>query len=165
MGLTLGKRRRLAEIWHDSGFKKTFTLHCSDIGITSQSVQRTSSGTFEVPPYRWIAEHSWAWLINHRRLRIDHERAPAVTTGFVLAAHTRTLLRRLTPTPTKPTSLLPGCHPADCGIIDASHQHPQNPPLFCPDATVTRAQMASLLHRTRSYTPSEDAPIQPLKKR
>jgi hypothetical protein len=43
-----------------------------------------------------ILERTWAWLVNHRRLRIDYERDPAVTEGFVWAAHARLLLRRLT---------------------------------------------------------------------
>ena len=100
----LGKSERLKKLWHDSGFKKTFTQHCSDIGITSEDVPKTSSGTFEVLPHRWIVERTWGWLINHRRLQIDYERDPAATAGFVWAAHARMLLRRLTTPPHNPTT-------------------------------------------------------------
>ena len=41
----------------------------------------------------------WSWLMNSSRLRIDYERDPAVTEGFIWAAHTRYLLRRLTEPP------------------------------------------------------------------
>ena len=82
-------------------FKKTFTLHCSDIGITSQSIPRTPHCTSEVQAYRWIAERTWAWLINHRCLRIDYERDPATAEGYLWAAHARTLPYRLTQKPPK----------------------------------------------------------------
>ena len=98
------KTRRLKKIWHDSGFKKSFATHCSGSGITSQVVNRVSAHSFEVLPRRWVVERTWAWLVNHRRLRVDYERDPAVAEGFVWAAHARVLLRRLTqpgPNPTR----------------------------------------------------------------
>jgi putative transposase len=64
-------------------------------------VNRTTTNTFEVLPKRWIVERTWAWLVNHRRLRIDYERHPEIAKGFVWAAHARLLLRRLT-TPQTP---------------------------------------------------------------
>ena len=98
------KSRRLKKIWHDSGFKKSFATHCSGSGITSQVVNRVSAHSFEVLPRRWVVERTWAWLVNHRRLRVDYEPDPAVAEGFVWAAHARVLLRRLTqpgPNPTR----------------------------------------------------------------
>ena len=97
--LALNKSWRLKKLWHDSGFKKTFARHCSNIGITPEEVPKISSGTFEVLPRRWVIERTWGWLVNHRRLQIDYERDPAVTEGFVWAAHARMLLRRLTTPP------------------------------------------------------------------
>ena len=41
-------------------------------------------------------ERTFAWLVNNRRLRIDYERRLEATEGFVYAAHTRMLLKRLT---------------------------------------------------------------------
>ena len=50
---------------------------------------------------RWVVERTWSWLMCNRRLQIDYERDPKVTEGFVWAAHSRLLLRRLTePAPT-----------------------------------------------------------------
>jgi transposase len=51
-------------------------------------------------PKRWIVERTWAWLMNSRRLQVDYERDPVVTEGFIWAAHSRYLLRRLTQSPT-----------------------------------------------------------------
>ena len=98
------KSRRLKKIWHNSGFKKSFATHCSGSGIASQVVNRVSAHSFEVLPRRWVVERTWAWLVNHRRLRVDYEPDPTVAEGFVWAAHTRVLLRRLTqpgPNPTR----------------------------------------------------------------
>ena len=102
--LTKDKRKRLKIIWHDGGFKKTFVQHCAKINITAENVPRTSKKGFEVLPHRWVVERTWAWLVNYRRLRIDYERDPIITTGFIWAAQTRILLRRLTPPPQKPTA-------------------------------------------------------------
>jgi putative transposase len=52
-------------------------------------------------PRRWIVERTWAWLMNSRRLQVDYERDPIVTEGFIWAAHSRYLLRRLTQSPIK----------------------------------------------------------------
>jgi len=90
------KSRRLRKVWCDAGFKQAFATHCSRLGIIAEVVNRISARSFEVLPRRWIVERTWAWLVNHRRLRVDYERDPAVAEGFVWAAHARLLLRRLT---------------------------------------------------------------------
>jgi putative transposase len=59
-------------------------------------VNKIAPRGFEVLPKRWIVERTWAWTMNHRRLQLDYERDPVVTEGFVWAAHSRLLLRRLT---------------------------------------------------------------------
>jgi len=87
---------RIAKIWCDGGFKKTFITYCQQHHISAEVVNRIHSGRFEVLPRRWVVERTWSWLMNNRRLQIDYERCPEVTEGFVWAAHTRLLLRRLT---------------------------------------------------------------------
>lgn len=95
------KSGRLSKIWCDAGFKKAFAVFCRSQKITAEVVNRTTAHRFEVLPRRWVVERTWAWLVNHRRLRIDYERDEVVTEGFVWAAHARLLLRRLTtPEPT-----------------------------------------------------------------
>jgi len=90
------KSGRFGLLWCDAGFKKAFRGFCRRHKITAQVVNRTAAHRFEVLPRRWVVERTWAWLVNHRRLRVDYERDPAVTAGFVWAAHARLLLRRLT---------------------------------------------------------------------
>jgi transposase len=90
------KSARLRKLWSDAGFKKTFRWHCRHHKIKAEVVSRRNAHQFEVLPRRWIVERTWAWLVNHRRLRIDYERDPDITAGFVWAAHARLLLRRLT---------------------------------------------------------------------
>jgi transposase len=96
VGYASFKTNRLAKVWCDAGFKATFARFCRCLEIDATVVSRTNAHTFEVLPKRWIVERTWAWLVNHRRLRIDYERDPTVTAGFVWAAHARLLLRRLT---------------------------------------------------------------------
>ncbi len=90
------KSRRLAKLWCDGGFKQTFLRHCRARHVSAEVVDRIHAHEFKVLPKRWIVERTWSWLINNRRLQIDYERDPAVTEGFVWAAHSRLLLRRLT---------------------------------------------------------------------
>lgn len=84
------------QMWHDSGFKRTFTEYCHRFHIATIEVARIAQHTFEVLPRRWVVERTWSWIMNNRRLQIDYERDPKVTEGFIWAAHCRGLLRRLT---------------------------------------------------------------------
>lgn len=93
--LAAPKSGRLAKIWHDTGFKRTFSQFCRRHKVKAELVSRRNAHTFEVLPRRWVVERTWGWLVHHRRLRIDYERDPVVTAGFVWAAQARILLRRL----------------------------------------------------------------------
>lgn len=90
------KSRRLSKLWCDSGFKTTFVRHCQRRGVDAEVVKRIHAHEFVVLPQRWIVERTWSWLMNSRRLQIDYERDPDVTKGFIWAAQSRLLLRRLT---------------------------------------------------------------------
>ncbi len=89
-------RRGSARLWCDSGFKATFIKHCRDHHVGVEVVNRIHPHQFVVLPKRWIVERTWSWLMNNRRLQLDYERDPIVTEGFIWAAHSRYLLRRLT---------------------------------------------------------------------
>jgi putative transposase len=91
-----GRSRRLRKIWCDAGFKNAFVDHCRRHHVSAEVVNKIHAGRFEVLPRRWVVERTWSWLMNHRRLQLDYERDPAVTEGFIWAAHSRLLLRRLT---------------------------------------------------------------------
>ena len=101
MDAARAKSRRLARVWCDAGFKREFARHCRDRHIAVEVVNRIHAHEFKVLPRRWVVERTWSWLMNNRRLQIDYERDPDITKGFVWAAHSRCLLRRLTE-PTTP---------------------------------------------------------------
>lgn len=90
------KSTRFVTVFCDQGFKKAFAEACTGLGVAVEVVSRIASGRFEVLPRRWVVERTWSWLMNHRRLQVDYERDPKVSEGFVWAAHSRLLLRRLT---------------------------------------------------------------------
>lgn len=87
---------RFRKLWCDAGFKRTFLDHCRRHHVAVEVVNKIHPRRFEPLPRRWIVERTWSWLMNSRRLQIDYERDPAVTEGFIWAAHSRYLLRRLT---------------------------------------------------------------------
>jgi transposase len=93
------RSRRFTKLWCDAGFKRSFVDHCRHHHVAVEVVTKIHPGRFEVLPKRWIVERTWSWLMNHRRLQLDYERDPVVTEGFVWAAHSRLLLRRLTQPP------------------------------------------------------------------
>jgi len=90
------KSGQLKKVFCDQGFKRTFVAHCAGVHTAAEVVRRIASGRFEVLPRRWVVERTWSWLMNNRRLQVDYERDPIVAEGFVWAAHSRLLLRRLT---------------------------------------------------------------------
>jgi len=94
------RSRRFRKLWCDAGFKRSFLDHCRRHHVAVEVVTKIHPGRFEVLPKRWIVERTWSWLMNHRRLQVDYERDPVVTEGFIWAAHSRLLLRRLTQAPT-----------------------------------------------------------------
>jgi hypothetical protein len=96
------KSSRLARVFCDGGFKTGFRTHLAAHHVSAEVVKRIHPGVFEVVPRRWVVERVWSWLMNNRRLQVDYERCPEVTEGFVWAAHTRLLLRRLATPQTAP---------------------------------------------------------------
>ena len=90
------KSARLSKLWCDDGFKTTFIQHCRQRHIAAEVVNRINAHEFKILPRRWVVERTWSWTMNHRRLQVDYERDPKVTEGFIWAAHSRLMLRRLT---------------------------------------------------------------------
>ena len=90
------KSGRLTKLWCDAGFKSVFLRHCQRRHLHPEVVHRIHPHQFVALPKRWIVERTWSWLMNNRRLQVDYERDPDTTKGFIWAAHSRLLLRRLT---------------------------------------------------------------------
>ena len=95
----LDRSARFAKLWCNYRFKHTFIEHCRNHHVGVEVVNRIHPSRFEVLPKRWIIR---------ARLVMAHEqptpsgqlrRDPIVTEGFIWAAHSRYLLRRLTQPP------------------------------------------------------------------
>jgi transposase len=95
----LDRSTRFAKLWCDAGYKRTFIVRCRNHHVGVEGVNRIHLGQSTTLPKRWILERTWTWLMNSGRLQVDYERDPIVTEGFILAAHSRYLLRRPTQSP------------------------------------------------------------------
>jgi len=61
----------------------------------SPPVSEVTESRFDILPRRWVAERTFAWLDQNRRLSKDYERLPATSETFVYLAMSRFMLRRL----------------------------------------------------------------------
>lgn len=61
-----------------------------------QVIKRNEIHKFVVLPIRWIVERTFAWLNNFRRLSKDYEHTNDSRKAFVLVAHIRLTLARVT---------------------------------------------------------------------
>jgi putative transposase len=86
--------------WADQGFggepfrtwmKQTLGW---DLELTS-GISKPGKADFEVAPRRWVVERTISWLCDNRRLLCDFERLVTVSTGWVYAAMTLLMARRL----------------------------------------------------------------------
>jgi putative transposase len=90
--------KKLRHLWVDGGyagkFETWFATNCPRLSL--EVVQRPhGSHSFILLPRRWVAERTFAWLNNHRRLSKDYERLTTTSEQFVYIAMTRVMLRRL----------------------------------------------------------------------
>ena len=65
-----------------------------DLELTS-GISKPGKPDFEVVPRRRVVERTIAWLCRNRRLLCDFERLVVVSTGWVYAAMTLLMARRL----------------------------------------------------------------------
>jgi putative transposase len=104
---------RLALIWVDGGYKRTFSEWVATaLGWRVEVVQHPDAGKavwlpadappppappagFRVLPRRWVVERTFAWLGRNRRLSKDYEARPTSEEAWMYAAASRLLLRRL----------------------------------------------------------------------
>ncbi len=92
--------KRLKRIWADGGYRgefvewvaKKFKKIVVDIPLRSDDQKG-----FEVVPWRWVVERSFAWLGAYRRLSKDFEVFCERSEGMIYLASIHRLLRRLAP--------------------------------------------------------------------
>jgi len=91
---------RLKRIWADGGYRgefvdwvtKKFKQIVVDITLRSDDLKG-----FEVIPWRWVVERSFAWLGAYRRLSKDYEFFTDLSESMIYLASIHRLLRRLAP--------------------------------------------------------------------
>ncbi|WNF01369.1 IS5 family transposase [Streptomyces luomodiensis] len=77
--------RDITRVWADGGYTGGLIGWCRDkLALTLEIVKRTDDMTgFVVLPRRWVAERTFAWLMNSRRLARDYEALPATSEAVI----------------------------------------------------------------------------------
>ncbi|WP_432190338.1 transposase [Streptomyces sp. Tue6028] len=77
--------RDITLVWADGGYPGGLVDWCrSKLALTLQIVKRTDDVQgFVVLPRRWVAERTFAWLMNSRRLAHDYETLPATSEAMI----------------------------------------------------------------------------------
>ena len=92
--------KRLKRIWADGGYRGEFVDWVAKkfkkivVDITLRSDDQKG---FEVIPWRWVVERSFAWLGAYRRLAKDFEFFTERSEGMIYLASIHRLLKRLAP--------------------------------------------------------------------
>jgi putative transposase len=91
--------KRLRKLWVDGGYQAEGLTqwvrdlqhtHKIDLEVTSHQGQG-----FQVVPWRWAAERTFAWLLNDRRPSRDYERLTPNSEAMIQLSRIRLLLKRL----------------------------------------------------------------------
>jgi len=108
-----GAGRRLQKIWVDQGYRGELLAWAKErLGTVLEVVQHAWAGVvavwtgegeapparpagFQVLPWRWVVERTFAWLGLNRRLSKDYEYLPETSEAMVQVAMVRLMLRRL----------------------------------------------------------------------
>jgi putative transposase len=96
---TLWERMEL--IWADGGYRGDFVKWVKQtFDVSLEITLRSDDATgFQVVPWRWVVERTFAWLGNFRRLSKDYEFFCENSESMIYIASIHRLLRRLSPTP------------------------------------------------------------------
>jgi len=89
---------RLRLLWADGGYAGKLVDWVYDTChwlLTIIKRSDTAKG-FRLLPRRWVAERTFAWLSNYRRLSKDYEYLPATSEAMIYLAMSHIMLRRLT---------------------------------------------------------------------
>jgi putative transposase len=91
--------QRLELIWADGGYRGDFETWVADTFNVTLDITLRSDGVkgFEVIPWRWVVERTFAWLGNFRRLSKDYEFYCENSESMIYIASIHRLLRRLVP--------------------------------------------------------------------
>ncbi len=98
--------RDITLVWADGGYTGGLVDWCREkLALTLGIVKRTDDMTgFVVLPRRWVAERTFAWLMNSRRLARDDETLPASSEAMIQWSMITRMGRRLARTGRRRTS-------------------------------------------------------------
>jgi putative transposase len=85
-------------IWADGAYKGEEFIQWvkAQFDCVLEVVEKKKTGEgFQVVPYRWIVERTFAWLGRSRRLSKDYERKPTSSASHVYVAASRLMLRQI----------------------------------------------------------------------
>ncbi|WP_405997688.1 transposase [Streptomyces sp. NBC_00829] len=89
--------RDITLVWAEGGYTGGLVGWCRDrLALTLEIVKRTDDMEgFVVLPRRWVAERTFAWLMNSRRLARDYETLPATSEAMIRWSMVTRMSRRL----------------------------------------------------------------------
>jgi putative transposase len=95
----VGRFPRLKKILADGIYNGGIAEWAKQVGgwILELVVRPEGQKKFEVLPWRWIVERTFAWLGRYRRLSKDYERRPESSESWIYIAMIHLMLRRLEP--------------------------------------------------------------------
>ena len=87
---------KLKIIWVDSGYSgANLARAISAINEAKVEVLKREHKEFEVMPRRWVVERTFAWIVQNRRLIVDHEELPEISEAMIYAAMCQLMLIQL----------------------------------------------------------------------
>ena len=89
--------KTVKKIWADGAYKGEEFIQWvkEEFGCILEVVKKKEGSGFQVLPWRWVVERTFAWLHRYRRLSKDYERKPTSSSSHVYVASIRLMLRRI----------------------------------------------------------------------
>jgi transposase len=92
--------KRLRKLWVDGAYPAEWLeawVHGlkQTHNIDSESTTNKEGKGFQVIPWRWVVERTFAWLLNDRRHSRDYERLTVNSAAMIQVSMIRLLLKRL----------------------------------------------------------------------